>query len=628
MSNNKRIKFPLSAIAAAFILSGCGSDSPGGDPNAGPITPIPQPPQVFQGTLAAPIEGLSYTSGGQQGLTDATGAFSYEEGANITFNLGSLPIGNAVAGSASVALETLFTDGDADAAYNKVLQVLTVLDSDLNPVNGITIHQDALSAAVETLAALDLSSATFAADYSAFVNDVASQNIGAVELSALDALTWYQKLEIQTYMISQVSAKTLPGVTLSIELPNGELWHTAAGVANTASQTVMTPDHKFRIGSSTKSFVGLATMQLIDEGLLSLDQTVEEFLPGKFPYGPEMTIKMLLNHTAGMFSFTNEYPGFQAAFGVTIDIPTTDLWFYRYMENPAFIWGTNDLVDIGSAVNTAFHNNNATAANPYLMNGPGLVWNYANTHYVSLEKIIEQVTGNSWQHEVTTRFIEPLGMTNTHTPVSGEFYMVGPYADGYINWVDNQGAAVAGMFGYPNSDFVRTNTDPSYTKGSGAMTSTAPDLATWSRAVMEGELLSPATQALFRKPFCVANAFGEDVAMLQGVVHDLPNKIYGHRGQIAGYDASWQYRFTDGTNPANMGAPMVVLINRTLLNEVVNGATYVPNANDVILLGVLQILYGTAAVDSNPTCTTVPKYLQRHAGRKDARTKNLPLSEY
>jgi CubicO group peptidase (beta-lactamase class C family) len=627
MSHLKRIKFPLSAIAAACILSGCGSDN--NSPIVDPVTPPPPAPTVLQGTLAAPIEGLSYTSGAQQGVTDATGGFSYEEGATIAFTLGGLTIGNSVAGGASVALEMLFIDGDADAAYTKVLQVLTVLDADLNPVNGIAINQDALTAAIDTLAALDLSSETFAADYSAYVNDVATINIGAQELSESDALVWYQKLEIQTYIQNQVVAKTLPGVTLSIELPNGELWHTAAGNANTYFPTTMTTDHKFRIGSATKSFVGLATMQLVDEGLLSLDQTVEEFLPGKFPFGPQMTIKMLLNHTAGMFSFTNEYPGFQPDFGLTIDLPTEQLWFYRYMDNPAFVWGTDDLIDIGSTINTWYHDHDATTANPYLMNAPGEAWNYANTHYVSLEKIIEQITGNSWQHEVTTRFIEPLGMTNTHTPVSGEFYMAGPYADGYINWVDNQGADVAAIFGYPDADFVRTNTDPSYTEGSGAMTSTAPDLATWARAVMEGELLSPETQALMEKPFCVANAFGEDIAMLQGVVHDLTNKVYGHRGQIAGYDASWQYRFYDGENPSNVGAPMVVLINRTLLNEVVDGAVYIPNANDVILIGVLEILYGADAVDNNPTCTTVPKYLQRNTVRRNkVRSKNLPLSEY
>jgi CubicO group peptidase (beta-lactamase class C family) len=152
---------------------------------------------------------------------------------------------------------------------------------------------------------------------------------------------------------------------------------------------------------------------------------------------------------------------------------------------------------------------------------------------------------------------------------------------------------VADLFGFPYTDVERSNTDPSYTMGSGAMISTAADLVKWANAVMEGQLLSPATQALMREPFQVGNAFGEGINMLQGVVQDLGIQAFGHRGQIVGYDASWQYHYRNANDVIGTGTAMAVLLNRTLLTEFdAEGNFKISNVNEVMLEGILEILYG------------------------------------
>ena len=153
---------------------------------------------------------------------------------------------------------------------------------------------------------------------------------------------------------------------------------------------------------------------------------------------------------------------------------------------------------------------------------------------------------------------------------------------------------MADLFGLPHTDVDRSNTDPSYTMGSGAIISTTPDLLKWANAVMEGRLLSPRTQALMREPFVVASAFGETINMLQGVVQDLGIKAFGHRGQIAGYDASWQYHYVDPNDVIGTGTAMAVVINRTLLTEFnSDGSPHISNVNEAMLEGVLDILYGS-----------------------------------
>lgn len=557
--------------------------------NLWPVTP---------GKLSVPIAGLDYVSGSRTGVTDSQGRFYGVEGNAVTFNIGELELGNPVSNSPSgvTAYASLFTLGENDPAYARSLQVLGSLDADNNSVNGIQVTSAIKQSAASPLAAMSLASTSFDGHYSNLLAAARQVNSGAVTYSASAAEVNFQKLEIQSYMITRLQEKSIPGVSLSIELPDGEIWHTAAGVADTLTGEVMTPQHQFRIGSATKSFTGLLIMQLVDEGKLTLDQKLDEFFPGQFPGGDLITIKMLLNHTAGIFSFTNQFPDFENAFGVTMDVEPsmTDLWFVRYIGLPGFVYAPGELVDIGASVNSSFARNNATEGRPYLVNRPGEAWNYSNTHYVLLQEIAEMLTQNSWEHEIRTRFVEPLGLTNTIVPSPGQLKLQGTYARGYVNWADNQGPYVADLFGFPHTDVERSDTDPSYTMGSGAMISTAADLVIWANAVMEGELLSPATQALLRDPFEVQGAFGVAINMLQGVVQDVDLQVFGHRGQIVGYDASWQYHYKNPNDVIGSGTAMAVLLNRTLLTEFdAEGNFHISDVNEVMLEGILDILYGT-----------------------------------
>tara|TARA_R100001377_G_scaffold74382_1_gene50639 strand:+ start:611 stop:2719 length:2109 start_codon:yes stop_codon:yes gene_type:complete len=554
--------------------------------------------QVTPGKLSVPIGGLDYVSGTKTGVTDSQGRFYSVQGSPVAFSIGALTLGNSVSNTAAnaTAYASLFTLGEKDSAYSRSLQVLGLLDADNNSVNGIQISSTMKQSAASALAATSLTSASFASQYTSLSGSAKGVNAAAMSYDADAAQINFQKLEIQSYMLTRLQQKSIPGVSLSIELPNGEIWHTAAGVADTRTGEAMTPLHQFRIGSATKSFTGMLIMQLVDEGKLRLDQKLEEFFPGKFPNGDVTTIKMLLNHTAGIFSFTNEFPDFESAFGVTMDVEPsmTDLWFVRYIGMPGYVYKPGELVNIGASINSAFATNNATEARPYLVNKPGEQWNYSNTHYVLLQEIAEMLTQNTWQHEITTRFVEPLGLTHTTVPSPGDLLLEGTYARGYVNWADNQGKFVADLFGFPYTDIERSNTDPSYTMGSGAMISTAADLVKWANAVMEGKLLSTATQALMREPFEVRGAFGEDINMLQGIVQDLGLQVFGHRGQIVGYDASWQYHYRNANDILGTGTAMAVLLNRTLLTEIKpDGSFHISDVNEVMLEGILEILYGS-----------------------------------
>ena len=67
-----------------------------------------------------------------------------------------------------------------------------------------------------------------------------------------------------------------------------------------------TPGIRFRVGSVTKTFVAVLALNLADRGVISLDDPVATYLPTLLRDGDRVTIRSLLNHTAGLFDYTSD----------------------------------------------------------------------------------------------------------------------------------------------------------------------------------------------------------------------------------------------------------------------------------------------------------------------------------
>ena len=158
-----------------------------------------------------------------------------------------------------------------------------------------------------------------------------------------------------------------------------------SGLADTrVRRPVQAVDH-FRIGSVTKTFVAAVALQLVGERRLSLSDTVEERLPGLVPGGDKITLRELLQHTSGLYDYTND--------------PRT---FAPYLKgNLAFAWKPKQLV--------------ATAVAHAPLFDPGAQWSYSNTNDVLLGLIVEAVTKNGLANELARRVFRPLGLHQTRS---------------------------------------------------------------------------------------------------------------------------------------------------------------------------------------------------------------------
>ena len=270
-----------------------------------------------------------------------------------------------------------------------------------------------------------------------------------------------------------------------------------AGVSDLDSKRPVSPTGLFRIGSTTKSFVATVTLQLVAENRIQLDAPVERYLPGLLPRGKEITVRMLLQHTSGLYNYLRKLP-----------LNGADLEKARFKH-----YSAQELVAMSVAEPLDFQ--------------PGSKYSYSNTNYTVLGMLIEKATGQSWGEAVIRRILLPLGMWQTSVP-GDRTGIPGPHAHGYQ---DMNGKLV---------DVTKLN--PSFGGAAGEMISTTADLDKFVRALAAGRLVPPNLLSQMIKPRTEADAYGLGV---QAWTTPCGIPVFGHTGGIPGY-GTIAFTSTDG----------------------------------------------------------------------------------
>ncbi|TWE27711.1 D-alanyl-D-alanine carboxypeptidase [Prauserella muralis] len=258
-----------------------------------------------------------------------------------------------------------------------------------------------------------------------------------------------------------------PGVLAELDTPRGEVT-VRSGFGDADRETPVPWNARFRIGSFTKTYVAATVLQLVGEGRLSLEDTVERWLPGVVSGngndGSRITVRQLLQHTSGLPEYLRAMP---------------ELFDREQFERARFrTFRPHDLVARAMRFEPDF--------------APGEDLRYSNTNYILAGMIIHRVTGHSWQHEVRTRIIEPLGLRHTYAPGSFPF-VPGPNAVGYARFLtDLDRPEDPGTWTEPVDTTVL---NPTWGGAAGAMISTTEDGNRFLRALLGGRVLRPAQLA-------------------------------------------------------------------------------------------------------------------------------------
>jgi D-alanyl-D-alanine carboxypeptidase len=290
-----------------------------------------------------------------------------------------------------------------------------------------------------------------------------------------------------------MTAQRQPGLIVGIWIPARGSLVRALGTSDVASNAPMKIDDHFRIASVTKTFVAVATLQLVDDGRLSLDDTLSSYLEG-VDNGNRITIRNLLSMTSGIYDFTSD-----------------DKFLKDFTDNPLMAFSPQDVLDILKRHKPAF--------------GPGEMVSYCDTNYILLGMIVEKVTGEPVQTTITEKILKPLGLGHTSFPTAPA--IPEPFARGYYAGEDGKSKF---------KDYTATNPAVAWTAG--AMISTLEDLRAWAKALATGALLTPARHAeqmrfgtITTKPLYVG--YGLGIGNFGGLI--------GHNGAIFGYTTAMFY---------------------------------------------------------------------------------------
>jgi len=258
------------------------------------------------------------------------------------------------------------------------------------------------------------------------------------------------------------------------------------GLANMEWNIPNTPDTKFRLGSITKQFTAMLTMQLVEQGKIKLDAKISDYLPDyRKDIGQKVTIHHLLTHTSGIPSYTGQ-PGF----------------LENVSRNP---YKVDDFVKKYASGNLEFE--------------PGSKYAYNNSGYFLLGAIIEHVTGKPYEQVLKENIFDPLGMKNTG--YDHHDTIIPKRATGYSKTSS----------GYTNAAYL----DMSIPYAAGSMYSTVEDLYLWDQALYTDKLLSAQSKASMYKPFLEDYAYGWVVQNASFKQNGKDIQVIRHGGGINGF---------------------------------------------------------------------------------------------
>lgn len=273
------------------------------------------------------------------------------------------------------------------------------------------------------------------------------------------------------------------------------------GLANIPFKVPNTVQTKYKVASITKAFTSVLLLQLQEQGKLDLGKTIGTYLPDYAGEGADkVTIHQLLNHTSGLPNFDT-----------VKDIETALKSGIPTYQTP---YTSDELL--------------AKFCSGKLVNVPGKVFDYNNCDYIILGKIIERLSGKTYEQALREKILQPLGLENTGMLRQSE--ILDGLADTYF-YRDDLKAMVNDFPVYPENSYA-----------AGAMYSTAQDVLAFANALFGGKLLKKETLALMATPGL--DDYGYGVWAYETKVNDRKYRVVKRPGRIMGAQTQL-YRFLD-----------------------------------------------------------------------------------
>lgn len=274
------------------------------------------------------------------------------------------------------------------------------------------------------------------------------------------------------------------GISIAVARDGQTILARGYGLANVEDSVAVTPATVFHIDSISKNILAAAVLQLVDEGKLRLDDDVTKYVPEAPTQGHRVTVRQLLNHTSGIYSFTS--------------LPDDD---------------ANERLERTHEQVLA-----SIKAQPFDFE-PGTRWRYDNSAFYLAGMVVERITKQDYAGYLREHLFKPLGMASASLC---EARTIVPHlATGYAfeNGVLTRAPLISWSLAW----------------GAGSVCATAGDLLTWQAALDSGRVLRPETLAIMRTPTTLADGTKIDYGLGTRLGSLEGHRVVGHTGSGGGF---------------------------------------------------------------------------------------------
>ncbi len=382
---------------------------------------------------------------------------------------------------------------------------------------------------------------------------------------------------LQRRLDSCVAAFNVPGISATLLLPGDRYWNGAAGVSDTYSLDALDTTHVFYQASVTKMFVAAIVLQMIEQGMFAIDDSIGRYLPPIRTVPSSTRIRFLLNQRSGIDNFLGENP---AASGT---------WF----SHPDSIWPPQLAIETYNR-EPVFNQGSAFA--------------YSNTNYLLLGMLIEQVTGMSFAEVLRERILAPYGMAQTFFPP----------ADSIASRLATGWTSFSSLSGPYNTDasVMLNDCSASMLFTAGALVAGSSDVARFTRSLFSGGFLDPASLALMKICTNVNWSHGCNGYGYGTMRYNLAGKTYfGHAGDISGFTLMTVHQEADSVT-------LTISVNRNNAPRGAIALALLDALDEALTVGTNQAATGNLAISVYPNPANEALYIDlTHADQNNYRAE-------
>lgn len=300
---------------------------------------------------------------------------------------------------------------------------------------------------------------------------------------------------LQGALDSALTATGTMGVSVAVIMPDGALWTGVSGLSHPG--VPVTPDMLFDMGSTGKNLMAALVLDLVEDGLLSLDEPIRKYLPSFPNVDGRITIRQLLNHTSGLYMWV-EHPE------APTNTPFNEIDFEEW-------WTVEEMFS-------------TLGGKPYFAPGEG--WHYTQAGYQLARMIVEQVTESTAPVEIQRRLLDPVDihgmLLDLKEPVSARYRIA-------HNWFDTDGDGTPEDISGKSRNWINSLSGIYYF-------ATMESLVRWLRGLYDGRVLRQASldeMLDFYGPLPEEGLAGYGLGTEQFIMGSV--EMWGHKGSIYGY---------------------------------------------------------------------------------------------